>query len=99
MPMRSSTTPRDRVETASVHEVALGQKLPRVTTPPPGPRSRALAGRLSAVESPSFAARRAARGELSGVDQGPIVYVRAEGCNVEDADGNVYVDLVAGFGA
>jgi 4-aminobutyrate aminotransferase/(S)-3-amino-2-methylpropionate transaminase len=67
--------------------------------PPPGPRSRELAARLAAVESPAFDARRDARARQSGEEQAPIVYERGEGPNVVDADGNVYVDLAAGFGA
>ena len=66
---------------------------------PPGPRSVALAARLAAVECPAFEARRGARAKASGASQAPITYVRAEGSNVLDADGNRYVDLVAGFGA
>jgi len=77
----------------------LGDLPPRIVTPPPGPRSRAIAARLAAVESPAFDARRASRREASGADQGPIVYARAFGANVEDADENRYVDLAAGFGA
>ena len=67
--------------------------------PPPGPRSRELAARLAAVESPAFDARRDARARQSGEEQAPIVYERGEGPNVVDVDGNVYVDLAAGFGA
>lgn len=73
--------------------------LPRIVVPPPGPRSRALAARLSAVESPAFDARREAREASSGEEQGPIVYASGDGANVTDVDGNVYVDLTAGFGA
>jgi 4-aminobutyrate aminotransferase/(S)-3-amino-2-methylpropionate transaminase len=66
---------------------------------PPGPRSRELAARLSAVESPAVDARRADREHLSGEDHAPIVYAHGQGPNVTDVDGNVYVDLAAGFGA
>jgi 4-aminobutyrate aminotransferase/(S)-3-amino-2-methylpropionate transaminase len=79
--------------------VLSGQDLPLVSIPPPGPRSRELALRLSAVESPAFEARREARAEASGAEQAPIVYASARGSNVLDADGNRYVDLTAGFGA
>ena len=75
------------------------QEPPRIVVPPPGPRSKELAARLAAVESPSFDARRASRAETSGTDQAPIVYARAQGTNVFDVDDNRYVDLVAGFGA
>jgi 4-aminobutyrate aminotransferase-like enzyme len=76
-----------------------GQSLPEVCVTPPGPRSRALAARLAAVESPSVDARRRARAADSGADPAPVVYARAEGVNVHDVDGNRYVDLAAGFGA
>ena len=74
-------------------------ELPDVKMPPPGPRSRALAARLEAVESPAFEARRDARTRTSGAEQAPIVYARGCGSNVFDVDGNRYVDLTAGFGA
>jgi 4-aminobutyrate aminotransferase/(S)-3-amino-2-methylpropionate transaminase len=72
---------------------------PSIVVPPPGPRSRALAERLSRVENPAFDARREARAETSGERQAPIVYARAAGSNVFDVDGNRYLDLVCGFGA
>ncbi len=65
----------------------------------PGPRSRELSARLAAVESPAFEARREAREARSGEEQGAIVYAEAHGDNVRDVDGNVFVDLTAGFGA
>lgn len=73
--------------------------LPDVKVVPPGPRSRELAARLEAVESPAFEARRDARAERSGTEQSPIVYSHGRGSNVFDVDGNRYVDLTAGFGA
>ncbi len=51
------------------------------------------------MECPGVDARRDARARESGSEQVPIVYARAEGSNVVDADGNRYVDLAAGFGA
>jgi 4-aminobutyrate aminotransferase/(S)-3-amino-2-methylpropionate transaminase len=75
------------------------QSLPAIHVAPPGPRSREMAARLAAIESPSFDARRDARARESGEDQAPIVYAEAEGPNVVDVDGNRYVDLAAGFGA
>jgi 4-aminobutyrate aminotransferase-like enzyme len=77
----------------------VSQELPDVRVRPPGPRSRELAARLSAVESPATIARRDARARESAAEQTPIVYARAEGANVVDVDGNRYVDLAAGFGA
>jgi 4-aminobutyrate aminotransferase-like enzyme len=73
--------------------------LPEIRVAPPGPRSRELASRLAAVESPAVDARREDREKTSGEEQSPIVYERGEGPNVVDVDGNRYVDLAAGFGA
>jgi 4-aminobutyrate aminotransferase / (S)-3-amino-2-methylpropionate transaminase / 5-aminovalerate transaminase len=73
--------------------------LPAIRVAPPGPRSRALAARLAAVESPAVDARRADRERATGEEHAPIVYERGEGPNVVDVDGNRYVDLAAGFGA
>jgi 4-aminobutyrate aminotransferase/(S)-3-amino-2-methylpropionate transaminase len=80
-------------------EAGGGDELPLVRVPPPGPRSRTLAARLAAVESPSVDERRRAREARAGVELAPIVYASARGANVLDVDGNRYVDLTAGFGA
>jgi 4-aminobutyrate aminotransferase/(S)-3-amino-2-methylpropionate transaminase len=72
---------------------------PDVHTPVPGTRSQALVEQLAAAECPAMTARRARRSELSGAPHDPIVWARASGANVWDADGNRYVDLSAGFGA
>ena len=77
----------------------MSDELPELKVAPPGPRSRALAARLAAVESPAFEARRDARATRSGAEQSSIVYERGAGSNVWDVDGNRYVDLTAGFGA
>ncbi|MCA9582010.1 MAG: aminotransferase class III-fold pyridoxal phosphate-dependent enzyme, partial [Myxococcales bacterium] len=42
--------------------------------------------------------RRARRAETTGAPMDPIVWARALGINVEDVDGNVFVDLTSGFG-
>jgi 4-aminobutyrate aminotransferase-like enzyme len=84
---------------ADLNGVTENDELPDIQVAPPGPRSRALAARLEAVESPAFEARRDARAQTSGAEQTPIVYARGRGSNVFDADGNRYVDLTAGFGA
>ncbi len=66
-----------------------GRTLPRLETPVPGPRSLELGRRLRAVESPN----------ITRIDRdGPIFWAEAAGANVRDADGNVYIDLTAGFG-
>jgi len=62
---------------------------PLLCTPVPGPRSRALAQRLAAVES---------RNVTCVLPTPPVFWERAQGCNVWDVDGNRYVDLTAGFG-
>ncbi|HSH75408.1 MAG TPA: aspartate aminotransferase family protein [Longimicrobiales bacterium] len=69
--------------------VRLGALLPDVTVPPPGPASRSLAERLSAVES---------RNVTHVGEDWPVFWEEAVGANVRDADGNVYVDLTGGFG-
>jgi 4-aminobutyrate aminotransferase/(S)-3-amino-2-methylpropionate transaminase len=63
---------------------------PGIRRAPPGPRSRGLAGLLAAAEAPG----------ISGFAAGapPIVWEAACGSRVRDVDGNVYVDLTAGFG-
>ncbi|TVP58367.1 MAG: aspartate aminotransferase family protein [Gemmatimonadales bacterium] len=68
---------------------AFGRELPRMLTPPPGPRSSALAARLAAVESRNVT--------FLGPDF-PVFWTEARGANVRDADGNVYLDLTGAFG-
>jgi 4-aminobutyrate aminotransferase-like enzyme len=66
-----------------------GQELPLLHGDVPGPRSRALAGRLARVESPNV---------TCVLPTPPIFWERARGANVWDVDGNRFVDLGAGFG-
>ena len=66
----------------------LGERLPALRTAVPGPRSRALTTRLRRVESRN----------ITATDDGPIFWAEAAGANVRDVDGNVYIDLTAGFG-
>lgn len=73
--------------------------LPSLGTPIPGPRSVALVEVLAETECPALTTRRERRRERSGAPQDPIVWSSARGANVVDADGNVLVDLTAGFGA
>jgi 4-aminobutyrate aminotransferase-like enzyme len=61
---------------------------PELVTEVPGPRSRALAERLRAVES---------RNVTCLAPEPPIFWERAAGCNVWDVDGNRYVDLGGAF--
>lgn len=76
-----------------------GQELPRVSTSVPGPRAAALCDLLADVECPALTARRKRRAERAGAPYDPIVWSAARGANVVDVDGNVYIDLTAGFGA
>jgi 4-aminobutyrate aminotransferase-like enzyme len=71
--------------------VGRGDLLPRVVTPPPGPRSRALSARLAEVEAPGI-------NTLAG-GRASLLWEEARGANVLDVDGNRYLDLTSGFGA
>jgi 4-aminobutyrate aminotransferase-like enzyme len=75
-----------------------GLQLPRIVGAVPGPRGLAWVDALARSECPAFTARRARRAELSGAPTDPIVWTSARGANVEDADGNRYVDFTSGFG-
>ena len=66
-----------------------GEELPRLVTAVPGPVSRSLARRLAARESPNITAQ---------VPEPPIFWEAAHGATVRDVDGNLFVDLTAGFG-
>jgi len=67
-----------------------GDRLPEIVCRPPGPRSRQLADSLERFEAP---------GVNTLFDGRPgIVWQEALGANVLDVDGNLYVDLTAGFG-
>lgn len=68
---------------------SFGTLLPQRLTPIPGPASQALAARLRAVES---------RNVTFLGDHFPVFWDDAQGANVRDADGNVFVDLTAAFG-
>src|SRR5690606_18464236 len=70
-------------------EGAFGALVPRVRVRPPGPRSRALARRLRAVESRDVT--------WVGPDW-PVFWEEARGGNVRDVDGNVLLDLTGAFG-
>lgn len=64
---------------------------PAITTPHPGPRTRQILKRLSAVE--------AGAGLTYGLGDDPIVLDHAEGAVITDPDGNRFLDMVAGFGS
>lgn len=74
----------------------VGDARPSLHTAVPGPESAAWMERLERTECPGSTARRANRSPGSGAPS--IVWREALGANVRDADGNVFVDLCAGFG-
>jgi acetylornithine/succinyldiaminopimelate/putrescine aminotransferase len=76
--------------------VSFGDQLPRIVVPPPGPRSRALSADLRELEAPGV-------NTLPTLPEGyplpaSILWEEARGANVRDVDGNIYIDLTAGFG-
>ena len=67
-------------------------------TPVPGPVAQAFVDTLARHECPAVTARRARRAAtLGAASDDPIVWDTACGANVRDVDGNVFVDLTAGF--
>ncbi|MGF1668006.1 MAG: aspartate aminotransferase family protein [Acidimicrobiia bacterium] len=64
---------------------------PHIAVPHPGPRSREVIERVRSTE--------AAAGLTFGLAEVPPVFARAEGCVIEDPDGNRFLDMVAGFGS
>jgi len=76
--------------------VSFGDQLPRIVVPPPGPRSRALSADLRKLEAPGVNTLPT----LPESEKLPssILWEEARGANVRDVDGNIYIDLTAGFG-
>ncbi len=88
----------DSLDSTGDHSLT-GTELPRIKGAIPGPRSRAWVDRLVQRECPAITARRSRRAMALGLaDHDPPVWVQARGSNVLDADGNLFVDLTAGFG-
>ena len=58
---------------------------PRILTPPPGPKARAIIERDTAWTSPSY------------IKEYPLVIAGGSGAMVEDADGNQFIDYMAGI--
>jgi 4-aminobutyrate aminotransferase len=71
------------------NEQPFGTLLPKIVTAVPGPKSAEYAERIAKVESP--AANTVQKGEV------PIFWERTGGANIQDVDGNIYVDLISGF--
>ena len=67
-----------------------GDLLPRIVEPPPGPRSREISRGLDRHLAPGLSTVVAGKPSL--------VWEEALGSNVLDVDGNVFLDLTAGFG-
>lgn len=67
-----------------------GDELPHLVAAPPGPRSREIAAALARYEAPG--ANTLFRGKPS------LIWESARGANVADVDGNIFLDLTAGFG-
>ncbi|HEX4964887.1 MAG TPA: aspartate aminotransferase family protein [Thermoanaerobaculia bacterium] len=73
--------------------MSFGDQLPRIVAPPPGPRSRALSAELRELEAPGINTL-----PPPPALQASLLWEEARGANVQDVDGNVYIDLTAGFG-
>lgn len=81
-----------------------GRELPALSTPVPGPASRAWLARFAAVAAPmgpraAWAGLGVEGAPEGGGPSGTIVYREGLGANVVDVDGNRFVDLAAGFGS
>lgn len=61
--------------------------VPRIVTPPPGPKSQEMHGR----------AARYMKGYSSQVRLFPVVFQSGKGCTLTDVDGNVYIDFSSGI--
>ncbi len=77
------------VQPSSEPPAGFGALLPNMRTEAPGPRSRELAALLERYEAPT--ASTLARGQV------PVFWERTRDANILDVDGNLYVDLTAGF--
>lgn len=76
-----------------------GADLPQLLTAVPGPHSQRRIDLLAKHECPAITARRDRRAALLGAaSDDPIVWRAAVGANVEDVDGNRFIDLTSGFG-
>lgn len=58
---------------------------PKIITPPPGPKARAIVDRDREWTSHCY------------IKEYPLVVARGQGCMVEDVDGNRYLDFMAGI--
>ncbi|HEX2644411.1 MAG TPA: aspartate aminotransferase family protein [Thermoanaerobaculia bacterium] len=72
-----------------------GDLPPGIAVEPPGPRARALSADLHRFEAPGV---NTLPPDGRGGFHPSILWEEACGANVRDVDGNIYVDLTAGFG-
>ncbi len=63
----------------------MAKSYPQIVVPPPGPKAKAIIDRDRAVTSPAY------------IKEYPLVIARGEGAMVEDADGNRFLDFMAGI--
>ena len=66
-----------------------GEQLPKIIVPPPGPKSKELGEELIKYESKGVSS--------IAIGKFPIVWDKAKGSNITDVDGNIYIELTAGF--
>lgn len=64
--------------------------VPDITTPPPGPKAKAVLDKVRRLESRTTA--------TFGMSPEPAVLESGSGVTLTDADGNIFLDFVAGFG-
>src|SRR5262252_548119 len=70
---------------SDIIDLEVASELPKLLTPLPGPRARAIIDRDTQYISPSY------------TRSYPLVARRGRGCIVEDVDGNRFLDLSAGI--
>jgi 4-aminobutyrate aminotransferase len=72
------------MSTKAAHQPSVAA-YPRIVTPPPGPKARAVIDKDKAYSSPSY------------IKEYPLVIAGGKGAMVEDVDGNRYIDWMAGI--
>ncbi len=77
--MVTQTEPQTKARETSAPEY------PRILTPPPGPRGRAIVDQDAEWTSTSY------------IKEYPLVFAGGKGAMVEDVDGNRYIDFMAGI--
>ena len=62
----------------------MSEQVPKIITTPPGPRTKAILAKLDAILYPGLAK-----------DLGPFIIKSKSGWQIEDVDGNVYLDMLS----